>query len=55
MAGIDNLALVMGRDNDLDAVERSNLCDDAAKEILRLRATLKAVSNVAKARAVLEQ
>ena len=38
MAGIDNLAAVMGRDADMDHVERDTLCDEAAAEIERLRA-----------------
>lgn len=41
MAGIDRLADVMGIDNDLDAVERDNLCDLAAAEIKTLRAALR--------------
>jgi len=40
MAGIDNLAAVMGRDADMDHVERDRLCDEAAAEIERLRAAL---------------
>jgi len=40
MAGIDNLADVMGRDADMDHVERDRLCDEAAAEIERLRAAL---------------
>ena len=40
MAGIDNLAAVMGRDGDLDPVERDRLCEEAAAEITRLRAAL---------------
>lgn len=40
MAGIDNLAAVMGRDADMDHVERDTLCDEAAAEIERLRAAL---------------
>ena len=42
MAGIDNLAAVMGRDADMDHVERDRLCDEAAAEIERLRAALAA-------------
>jgi len=43
MAGIDNLAAVMGRDADMDHVERDTLCDEAAAEIERLRAALASV------------
>jgi len=41
MAGIDNLADVMGRDADMDHVERDRLCDAAAAEITRLRELLR--------------
>jgi hypothetical protein len=37
MAGIDRLAEVMGRDNDMDSVERDNLCRYAAEYIERLK------------------
>ena len=43
MAGIANLAAVMGRDADMDHVERDTLCDEAAAEIERLRAALASV------------
>jgi hypothetical protein len=36
MAGIDRLAETMGRDSDLDLIERDNLCGDAADAIERL-------------------
>lgn len=44
MAGIDRLAAVMGRDNDLDQIERDNICADAAADILRLRNALQKIA-----------
>lgn len=46
MAGIDNLASVMGRDADMDHVERDRLCDEAAAEITRLRGLLRQAHGV---------
>jgi len=40
MAGIDRLAEVMGWDGDFDQVSKDRLCEEAASEILRLRAAL---------------
>lgn len=45
MAGIDRLAETMGREADLDPVERDNLMADAAEAISRLRAAIDAVAD----------